>query len=143
MSVATSSTFIGASAGAAIKTGTANTFIGAAAGMKGMTASNNVYIGAYSGFNNMKDSNVFIGAYSGFNNNGLRNVFIGASAGSAAAAATVNNSIAIGFDATPTADNQLVIASTQYPLGTASTGVFSHYLNAKINGIDVKIPIYY
>lgn len=143
MSVATSSTFIGASAGAAMKTGTANTFIGAAAGMKGMTASNNVYVGAYSGFNNMKDSNVFIGANSGYNNNGNRNIFIGASAGSAAAASTVNNSIAIGFDATPTADNQLVIASSQYPLGTASAGVFSHYLNAKINGIDVKIPIYY
>jgi hypothetical protein len=28
-------------------------------------------------------------------------------------------------------------------IGTASSGVFSHFLNAKINGIDVKIPIYY
>ena len=143
MSVATSSTFIGASAGAALKTGIANTFIGAAAGMKGMTGSNNVYVGAYSGFNNMKDSNVFIGANSGYNNNGNRNIFIGASAGSAAAAASVNNSIAIGFNATPNTDNQLVIASADYPLGTASSGVFSHYLNAKINGIEVKIPIYY
>jgi len=143
MSTATSSTFIGASAGAAIKTGPANTFVGAAAGMKAATASNNVFVGAYSGFNNFKDSNVFIGSNSGYNNNGNRNIFIGASAGSAAAAATVNNSIAIGFDATPTADNQLVLASSQYPLGTASAGVFSHYLNAKINGIDVKIPIYY
>ena len=157
-------TFIGYESGWGDSNPYANIFIGLFAGQFTTSARENIYIGPNSGsgqssgtpntskFNvfigkdtgtkkQSGDSNVFIGNNSGFNNTtGKNNTFIGAYT---ATASNYSNTIAIGAYATPTADNQLVIASATSSIGTASSGVFSHFLNAKINGIDVKIPIYY
>jgi hypothetical protein len=157
-------TFIGFESGFSDTTPYANVFIGLFAGQHTSSSRESVYIGSNSGqglssgnrnnsdFNvfigkdtgrlkQTGDSNIFIGNSSGRDNTtGRNNVFIGAFS---ASASNYNNTIAIGAYARPTADNQLVIASTQAPIGTASSGVFSHFLNTKINGIDVKIPIYY
>jgi hypothetical protein len=125
-------TYIGYSSGSgiALSTGQANnsvrnTFIGSRTGEKKISGNENVFIGHEVGTNNTSGQrNVFIGAFSATNSN-------------------VSNSIAIGHSSVPTADNQLAIASSAYPLGTASSGVFSHFLNVNINGVDMKIPLYY
>jgi hypothetical protein len=121
----TSNTLIGFGSGASMSTGSNNTFMGASAGSANTIGFNNTYIGSFAG---------------GGLGTGSNNTFIGAFAGTASIG--YNNVIAIGSYASPTADNQLVIASSQYPIGTASSGVFSHFLNTNINGVDVKIPIY-
>ena len=118
-------TLIGFGSGASMSTGSNNTFMGASAGSANTIGFNNTYIGSFAGGNLGTGSN---------------NTFIGAFAGTASTG--YNNTIAIGSYASPTSDNQLVIASSQYPIGTASSGVFSYFLNTKINGVDVKIPIY-
>ena len=165
-------TFIGAFAGAETSPGARNTMIGQFAGAytgypsSTQTISDNTYLGYASGAgvsatlanSNMGvrntfigsrtgelkksgNENVFIGHWSGQGNlTGQRNVFIGAFSGTTS---NVSNAIAIGHSAVPTTDNQFVLASNQYPIGTASAGVFSHFLNATINGIDMKIPLYY
>jgi len=121
----TRNTLIGFGSGASMSTGSNNTFMGASAGSANTIGFNNTYIGSFAGGNLGTGSN---------------NTFIGAFAGTASIG--YNNVIAIGSYASPTADNQLVIASSQYPIGTASSGVFSHFLNTNINGVDVKIAIY-
>ena len=118
-------TLIGFGSGASMSTGSNNTFMGASAGGANTIGFNNTYIGSFAGGNLGTGSN---------------NTFIGAFAGTASTG--YNNTIAIGSYANPTADNQLVIASSEYPIGTASSAVFLYFLNTKINGIDVKIPIY-
>lgn len=135
-------TLIGFGAGRSMTTGSSNTFMGASAGFAKTTGLRNTYIGDSAGSSNMIGSNnVFIGSSTGLRSGtGSNNTFIGAFVGTASI--EYNNTIAIGSYASPTADNQLVIASSEYPIGTASSAVFSHFLNTKINGIDVKIPIY-
>ena len=135
-------TLIGFGSGRSMTTGSSNTFMGASAGFAKTTGSRNTYIGDSAGSSNMiGNNNVFIGSSTGLRSGtGSNNTFIGAFVGTASI--EYNNTIAIGSYASPTADNQLVIASSEYPIGTASSAVFSHFLNTKINGIDVKIPIY-
>jgi hypothetical protein len=77
----------------------------------------------------------------GYNNcTGKNNVFLGICAGFSG---NFNNSIAIGAYAQPNANGQLALASSLLPLGTSSAGTFSFFLNARINGIDLKIPLYF
>ena len=160
MSTATAITFIGASAGSDHKTGYSNTFLGAYSGTKNISgnsnvfigvssgasssvASRNIYIGNESGYGVIGVDNVFLGHWSGrYNLNGNRNTFIGTLAGTGSS--NISNSIAIGYGAAPSASNQLVLASAQYPLGTSSVvPTFTNtFLNVKINGMDMKIPLY-
>ena len=104
---------------------------------------NNTFIGQETGQCKLSgNENVFIGYQSGQKNiTGCKNTFIGSC--TAITGSGISESIAIGYGAAPTANNQLVIASNLATIGTASSGVFSHFLNAKINGIDMKIPLYY
>lgn len=164
-------TFIGYSAGERATFAQNNTFIGQYAGRftgalaGGDSVCDNLYVGNYSGQGESNslanvscantflgqlagqkkqsgNENVFIGYQSGrYNFTGQRNIFIGSL--SATGSNGISDSIVIGYAAVPTANNQFVLASTQVPVGTASSGVFSHFLNAKINGIDMKIPLYY
>jgi hypothetical protein len=161
-------TYIGYQAGFSDPNPTANTYIGLYSGQYAGSSPNgvkeNVFIGPFSGqgqsnttrnngcgnifigresgrLKSSGNDNVFIGNSTGRNNTtGLNNTFIGAFV---ATASNYSSTIAIGAYAKPTSNNQLVIASEEAPIGTASSGVFSHFLNTKINGIDVKIPIYY
>ena len=119
-----------------------NVSIGYSAGA-GSTGCCNVLLGAYSGNNGEWFESVIIGQNTGQSGNGCRNVVIGSrSFGPGTSVVTYNNTIAIGYCAIATTNNQLVLASTHSWIGTASTGTFNQFLCARINGTDFKIPLY-
>ena len=119
--------FLGPSAGFNNIGGSNNAYIGANAGANSSSATNNAYIGINAGFNSTGSYNTFIGSDAGTNNTsgggniaigvnaglsnstGANNTFIGTNAGASAAALT--NATAIGYSATVTASNTLVLGS--------------------------------
>ena len=117
-----------------------NTYLGFRSGYSGTQSDNNTFVGSCAGYNNRVDNNTFVGFCSGSSNiTGNSSTYIGSNSGSVG---SYSGSIAIGACAQPTANNQLVIASSQFPIGTASSGSFTYFLNVKLNGVDFKIPLY-
>jgi hypothetical protein len=117
-------TFIGASAGIANTSGINNTFIGLQAGQGNTTGGGNTFIGTAAGSSNLGGDNTFVGVSSGASNiSGQYNVILGRSAGryiadGATAATILNNSIMLGWQTKPLADNQ----TNQIVIGYNSTG---------------------
>ncbi|MBI2590935.1 MAG: tail fiber domain-containing protein [Candidatus Blackburnbacteria bacterium] len=124
-------TFIGTSAGGNNVSGTRNTYTGMSAGLVA-TGNDNAYYGYASGGSggipsvNSGNQNSFFGSYAGTDNNtGVGNVYIGyyseTSGGSgsyntfvgtsAIATSDVSSSIALGYAAAATANNQLLIGA--------------------------------
>jgi hypothetical protein len=137
---AAENTFIGSCSGCGVTSGSSNTFIGAKSGTSTSTGTENTFIGNNAGSTSTASKNVYIGTNAGQNNaTGNNNVHIGFEAGKTG---NWTSTIAIGSGAAPTANNQLVIASATNFIGTASSGTFSYFLTAKINGVDFKIPLY-
>jgi hypothetical protein len=124
-----SNTFIGQSAGNQNTIGGTNTFLGISAGSGNTTANFNTFLGAYSGQSNSSGSdNTFIGTAAGINNTtGINNTFLGRNAGryiadKSTSATILNNSIILGYQAGPLADNQI----NQIVIGHNSTGLGSN-----------------
>lgn len=154
-------TYIGYNSGKEVNTGSDNVAIGACSMMTANISSNNIAIGSGTLFKNSNNinltentavgycsmnlsttafKNVAIGSRSLQNTlTGSGNTHIGWNSGTTG---NFTSTIALGACAQPTADNQLVIASSTFPVGTASSGSFTYYLNVKVNGIDFKIPLY-
>ncbi len=104
-----SNNFLGYQAGSANVTGTGNNFFGTFAGINN-TGSSNTFLGSETGFTNITGTdNVYVGNVAGFSNQfGSYNVYLGSGAGPSSSATT---SIAIGYNAIVTANNQLVVGS--------------------------------
>ena len=119
-----------------------NVSIGYSAGAAS-TGCCNVLLGGWAGANGAWCESVIIGHCTGQSGNGCRNVVIGSrSFGPGVSNVTYHNTIAIGYCALATTNNQLVLASVHSFIGTASSGTFNQFLCARINGTDFKIPLY-
>lgn len=108
---ASSNSFFGYQAGNANTTGSGNTFIGYQSGTLSTTGAGNTFLGLDSGsLNTTGSSNLFLGGRAGDSNTtGSANTYLGS--GADGLAATVG-SIGIGFSASVTGSNQLVIGGT-------------------------------
>jgi hypothetical protein len=167
----TGNTVIGYAAGNVIQTGIDNTFIGKAAGSNTSIANHNVAIGASAlNFNISGNRNVAIGrsslaSGSGSDNvaigdealsllTGTSNVAIGKNSGDSSSIGTGNTlvgagtqnadfnySVAIGYLATATANNQFVVGSVSANAGAVTTAVQAQtkYWDVIINGVAQKI----
>jgi hypothetical protein len=150
--------YVGFESGECTTSGCQNVYSGFRSGCCTTTGCNNVYVGMLAGAtNSIGRFNTFVGFSTGMlSTSAERNVFIGNEAGYSTTTATNSvyigngagysgnyySTIAIGSGAQPTSNNQLVIASSENFIGTASAGTFSHFLNIKVNGVDLKIPLY-
>jgi hypothetical protein len=115
-------TSFGWSAGFLNSSGSANSFFGTSAGQN-TTSFSNSFFGNSAGLNNNSgSSNVFVGNLSGSSNTGESfNTFIGSNSNGAA---SITNSTAIGFSASVTRSNSLVLGSINNVNGaTADTNV--------------------
>ena len=108
--------FFGSGAGFSNTTGYANTYVGNAAGSANSTGIENVFVGRSAGVQNSGgSSNTFIGTRAGFGANGVPNtsgnwnVAIGADT---KIATGVTNSAVIGYQATVSQSNQIVLGSS-------------------------------
>ena len=103
--------FVGKSAGRLNTTGAGNSFFGGNAGTSNTTGGTNSFLGFGAGANNTTgERNTFVGETSGNNNiSGANNTFIGTAAGNPNTATQVNNSTAIGFGASVSTSNTIVI----------------------------------
>lgn len=112
--------FFGSGAGVNNK-GTVNSFVGLRTGEGNTTGSSNSFFGNAAGLNSTTGSdNTFLGVLAGSNNTtGANNTFIGANSGPPNTSTQVNNSTAIGFGASASANNTIVLGTatetTQIP----------------------------
>lgn len=115
--------YIGYKAGASAD-GVNNTFVGCQAGMNNVPgADENVFVGWHTGMNNSGVHNTFMGNLSGVNNFGSNNTFIGIGsgmnangfshsslgAGSGPGVAGINNTTALGENATTMVSNSVIL----------------------------------
>ena len=121
-------TFLGNTVGQNNTTGAANTFIGQTAGASNTTGSNNTFIGGVSGGSNSSSNfNTYIGYASGNNNTGNNNTFLGFNSGryiadGVTAATIMTNSLMLGYNTKPLAENQ----SNQVVIGYNAVGLGSN-----------------
>ena len=103
--------FFGSTTGINNTTGSENSFFGTSAGHNNTTGANNTFIGRDAGNNNTSGSgNTFVGGHAGsIPTTGNQNTFIGWGAGTLLKGLT--NAAAIGYRATVTQDNSLVLGS--------------------------------
>ncbi|MDQ3014706.1 MAG: hypothetical protein M3Q73_02495, partial [bacterium] len=102
--------FFGAYAGVDNTTASNNTFLGYTAGLQNTTGSSNVFVGYGAGDGNITGTgNTYLGSNAGFYPNGSYNTFLGYGTGPSTSA---TSSIGIGYDSIITANNQLVIGSS-------------------------------
>jgi hypothetical protein len=111
LSSGSSNVCIGTSSGYSLSTTSDNTFIGKEAGYNN-TKNNNTFIGYQAGYNNNGNDNTFIGHQAGYNSTGSYNTFIGYQAGYNAG--SYSYCTAIGFQANPTADHEIVIGNSNF-----------------------------
>jgi hypothetical protein len=141
--VADNNTFIGQYSGFYNSTGTSNTFIGQNSGSSNNTGSRNTFIGHISGYSTtIGNDNSFIGYKSGcLNVSGNGNTFIGELSGSTA---SISCAIALGSCAQPIYDGDFALGSATYPIRQAATASITttNYLEAIVNGVRYKIPLY-
>ena len=120
-----SSTVLGTGSGGNITTGIQNVFVGDYSGFNNTSGSENTFVGQQSGLNNTSGSaNTFVGQQSGLNTTALGNtavghnalaanvtgnvnVAIGTEAGPAPGSTNLANTIAIGYQASVSASNQV------------------------------------
>ncbi|MET0556367.1 MAG: DNRLRE domain-containing protein [Vicinamibacteria bacterium] len=109
---ANSNTFVGVSAGSGTTTGVNNAFFGSGSGGGNTEGISNSFFGTGSGFGNTTGSgNAFFGELAGRNNTtGSNNVFLGKNSGSPAGT-VVDNSVAIGANATVPTSNTIVLGN--------------------------------
>jgi len=108
-------TFLGQFAGVTNTVGYSNTFVGLSAGRKNLAGHNNTFIGQDAGkFNSFGNENTFIGLEAGCTNKtGHRNTFIGHQATQLNEGKSLNNAIAIGYQAKVDCDNCAVIGGVE------------------------------
>lgn len=112
-------TFLGTFAGY-LSTGADNVAIGNRAGREYLastgltTGASNVIVGAGASGSAIADGNhnIMLGYGVGVNTTGDGNILIGGAAGAQSVLTTINNSLAIGYGATPTASNTAVFGSS-------------------------------
>ena len=103
-------TFIGRNAGFANTEGFFNTLIGMQAAFAGKKGKRNTIIGLSAGYHNDGDENVFVGSAAGGENRiGHRNTFLGTRAGLTSNTDTLDNAIALGYQAKVGCSNCAVI----------------------------------
>jgi hypothetical protein len=110
---ATGNSFFGRDTGRVNTGGVNNSFLGDRAGANNTTGNFNSFYGEQTGVNNTTGgSNTFSGRVAGINNTtGSNNTFIGAGAGNPNTSTQVNNSTAIGYGATVSTSNTIVIGT--------------------------------
>jgi hypothetical protein len=128
-----SNTFVGRDAGSKNTTASNNTFLGLSAGQENTTGENNVYLGNVAGQLNTTGGNNTAVGYLALNANvgGSLNVALGQQAArfianKSTTATVLNNSIMIGYRASPLADsqtNQIVIGHDATGLGSNTTTI--------------------
>ena len=121
--------FVGYYSGYSNSIGASNVFFGYSAGGNNTSGSDNVFLGSNTGAANTTGNyNSYLGSVAGFSNTtGAYNIFIGRSAGRFIAdkttgATILNNSIMIGFQSSPLANNQ----TNQIVIGYDATGLGSN-----------------
>lgn len=122
-------TFLGYQSGSANTTSQANTYIGSQAGTSA-TGPSNTMIGSAAGImTSSGGDNTFVGATAGlFNQDGTQNVFIGSGAGSPVSQSSLDNAIAIGYNASVECSDCAVLgnADTNFGLGTSTPEAMIH-----------------
>ncbi|GAB3997891.1 hypothetical protein GCM10028807_44110 [Spirosoma daeguense] len=98
--------FMGNGAGGANRTGEGNTAIGDGALLNSLTGTENTAIGRYAGINN---------------STGSRNTFIGTAATNPTGSGNLTNATAIGYNASVTASNALVLGNNQVNVGIGNS----------------------
>jgi hypothetical protein len=95
-------------------TSTGNVFVGPGAGMRTTSGGSNTFLGQSTGRENLTGtSNTFLGFAAGIRNTtGSNNTFIGSLAGNFTTTTQVNNSVAIGNNATVSRSNTIVLGTT-------------------------------
>ena len=132
-------TVLGQNAGFGILTGARNVMIGAATGSGGtVTGSRNIVVGRQAGNQLTSGSdNILLGNQAGDSiTTGSSNIVIGCGAGADVAAATDSNKLVIGDATNYVATNGG--ATTYY----ATAGALAGYIIVRLNGTDVKLPVY-
>jgi len=121
--------FVGYYSGYSNSVGASNVFFGYSAGGNNTSGSDNVFLGSNTGAANTTGNyNSYLGSVAGFSNTtGAYNIFIGRSAGrfianKSTGATILDNSIMIGFQASPLANNQ----TNQIVIGYDATGLGSN-----------------
>jgi hypothetical protein len=128
-------TSIGASSGFSLQTGSNNVFVGERAGLSTSSGSGNIIIGKDS---NVAASNTNSGIAIGLEAEaGSYSIAIGSEASSGG----FEFSVALGFQAIATADNQFVVGSASYNAGAVTTETVSstRTWTVVINGVERKI----
>jgi Collagen triple helix repeat (20 copies)/Chaperone of endosialidase/Head domain of trimeric autotransporter adhesin len=108
--------FVGVNAGGSNTNGNDNSFVGAGSGFRDTTGFGNSFFGENSGNQNTSGSlNTFLGFRAGFSNTtGSNNVFIGSSTGTQNTSIQVDNSVAIGHNATVSRSNTIVLGTSSH-----------------------------
>jgi hypothetical protein len=115
-------TFVGQQSGINNTSGNQNTFIGQQSGYTNITGSDNVYIGEHSGYSATGNNNTFVGQDSGSSiNSGSYNTCIGQGSNINTGSGPISNSTAIGYNATITSSNQIVLGTTAEAVYIPST----------------------
>lgn len=138
--------FIGTGAGLSATNAENSNFFGWNAGYNGIDVVGSNFLGYQAGFgaSGASDSN-FIGNVAGINIvTGIKNICIGSNTGTnSTALSALSGCIVMGDSARATQSNTVVLGSTGTPLLTAATGTTTgSYLVVRINGRDLKIPLY-
>ena len=106
-------TTIGHAAGYNSTTASYNVFVGQTSGQANITGANNSFLGQSSGFGNTTGTfNTFLGYGAGYLNTiGSQNTFIGTGAGVSASNPGLQNATAIGYNASVTVSNALILGN--------------------------------
>jgi len=133
---ASENTFVGVSSGLNNTTGASNVFIGRSAGRYNTTGTGNTSSGYQAGENTTTGSNnIFLGNNSGLaNTTGTENTYLGANANGTA---SLNESVAIGYNATVTANNCLVLGGTGADAVQVGIGVTAPSATLEVNGYTI------
>ena len=104
------------------------------------TGSDTIALGQNSSTSNTGEQVIAIGLEAGYGNTGDNNIFLGSYTN---ASAGISNAIVLGRGASATESNTIVLGSTVTPLLTSATGTTTgKYLIVRLNGQNVKLPIY-
>lgn len=120
-------------------TGSRNTALGHAALYSNTVGNNNTALGCGASYNTVGSNNTSVGYNAGSNSYiGSNNIFLGSES---TATGNFSGSIAIGVDATITANNQFVVGSVATNAGSVTTesNTSSQVWNVVINGVARKI----
>ena len=139
---ASASVFIGNSSGLGSANATSSTFLGNVAGAFATDASNSIFIGDSAGYQATTASDcIIIGYHAGNNITGTKNILIGNH--TSLSAVSLSGCLVVGSEAQATQDHTIALGSTASPFLTANSGsTTGHYLVVRLNGQDLKIPLY-